>query len=83
MSTPFSPALMNVGPSHLIIEYVALKATPLRASDATSGAPSPWKVFARIATHATVNERRLYVSALVRAEVVVVMIALVGNECPL
>ena len=40
---------------------------PLNASDATSGSPSPWKVFANTAMHADVKERRLICSARFRA----------------
>lgn len=53
ISFPFSPAFMNVGPSHRIIAYDAEKAIPLSASEAMRGSPSPWKVLAIIPKHAS------------------------------
>lgn len=41
---------------------VAAKASPLRAREATSGSPSPWKVLVRTTTQAKDRERRLRVS---------------------
>ena len=53
---------MNVGPNQRMSAYVAAKASPLSDSDAISGSPSPWKVFASMATHAAERARRLVVS---------------------
>lgn len=50
---------MNVGPSHLIIEYEAANAMPLNARDAIRGSPSPRKVLEIMPTQASVRERRL------------------------
>ena len=58
-SFPFNPAFMNAGPSQRIMAYVAEKAMPLKASDATSGSPSPWKVFATTPTQPMKRESRL------------------------
>jgi hypothetical protein len=49
MSFPLKPARMNASPSHRIRQYVELKATPLNASEATIGLPSPLKVLAMMA----------------------------------
>lgn len=70
-SFPFKPAFMNVGPSQRIMAYVAEKAMPLNASDATSGSPSPWKVFATTATQARKSERRLSCSVTDSSEDVI------------
>lgn len=40
-SRPFKPAFMKASPSHRMRAYVRAKASPLNASDATRGAPSP------------------------------------------
>ena len=53
---------MKVGPSQRIRAKQAAKARPLSASEATSGSPSPWNVFARTATQASESEARLSVS---------------------
>lgn len=50
---------MNVGPSHLIIEYEAANAIPLNAKDAMRGSPSPRNVFEIMPMQASVRERRL------------------------
>lgn len=57
---------MKTCPNHLIRLYVNEKAIPLNASEAISGSPSPWKVFARTAKHAMERPRRLSVSVLLR-----------------
>jgi hypothetical protein len=59
ISFPFKPAFMNVGPSQRIMAYVAANATPLKASEAMRGSPSPWKVLATTATQARNKDRRL------------------------
>jgi hypothetical protein len=62
ISFPFNPAFINVGPSHLIIEYVAEKAIPLKARDAMRGSPSPRKVFAIIPRDARNTDSKVIVS---------------------
>lgn len=68
MSLPIRPAFMNAGPSHRIMAYVAEKAMPLNASDATSGSPSPRKVLARMPIEARKTESRLSVSEKDRSD---------------
>jgi hypothetical protein len=75
MSTPFNPAFINTGPSHLIKLYVAANAIPLSANEAINGSPSPWKVFARTPTQAMDRATRLNVSVWVRAAAVIDVLA--------
>ena len=53
---------MNDGPDHRTNAYVEEKARPEKARDATNGAPSPWKVLARMAPQVPNSARRLQVS---------------------
>lgn len=66
ISTPFSPAFMNVSPSHRIRLYANANAMPLNANEAISGSPLPRKLLNKIATEAAESERRLHVSTLER-----------------
>jgi len=74
ISFPFKPAFINVGPSHLIIEYVAEKAMPLKARDAMRGSPSPWNVFAIIPRDARNKDSKVIVSVKESEEAVEVVI---------
>src|ERR1700712_1814445 len=82
MSRPFSPALMNAGPSHLIMAYVAANANPLREMDAIRASPSPWNVLARMVAHTRVTAARLSVSALLRADDSLGVVDMVENRRP-
>lgn len=62
ISRPFRPAFKNTGTSHLIILNVTANAIPLNASEATKGAPSPWKVFRRMPTQAPTKAKSRQVS---------------------
>lgn len=62
ISFPFRPTRMNAAPSHLIRAYVRAKARPLKAIDATTGAPSPRRVWKMMARHIPERTRRLHVS---------------------
>ena len=57
---------MNIGPNHRIKAYVKENAVPLKASEAISGSPFPWKVFARTPRHAVESEIRVHASVLLR-----------------
>jgi len=74
ISFPFNPAFINVGPSHLIIEYVAEKAIPLKARDAMRGSPSPRKVLAIIPSDARNKDSKVIVSVKESEEAVEVVI---------
>ena len=68
MSFPLSPAFANAGPDHRIKAYVMENANVENAIDATSGAPSPWKVFEMTAMEAPATRRRLHRSVWVRVD---------------
>jgi hypothetical protein len=71
ISFPLKPARINASPSQRIRQYVELKATPLKASDATIGLPSPLKVLAMMPMHTPKMARWVYVS--LRLNVVVIV----------
>lgn len=60
MSLPFRPAFIKASPVHLMIEYVAANARPLKASDANKGAPSSpqllYRTLKQAAEHASNNQ---------------------------
>lgn len=66
MSLPFSPAFINTGPNHLIMLKVTAYAIPLKAADATKGAPSSWKALASMAMQIPVRIKRRQISPLER-----------------
>lgn len=71
---------MKVGPSHLIIEYEAVKARPLRAREAINGSASLLDtVFERIDRHRKVKEERERVSVRVREVSIVIVIVVAAG----
>lgn len=53
---------------------------PLKARDAMSGSPSPWKVLAIMPRQATVRDRRLSVSVKDRVALIVAGSSFVSGE---
>jgi hypothetical protein len=78
MSFPLKPARINASPSQRIRQYVELKATPLKASDATMGLPSPLKVFAMTAMQMPNMARWVYVSLRLNVEAIISDLAYVN-----
>lgn len=68
MSLPFRPALMNASPVHLMIAYVAANASPLKASEANSGAPSSpqllYRTLKQAAEHASNDNDSVLLNSL-------------------
>ena len=70
---------MKEVPSHRMRLYVEAKAMPLRAPDAMSGSPSPWKVL--VSTPKQTNERIARVDASPRLNDVFMVVSLFRKIC--
>lgn len=70
MSFPLSPAFAKAGPDHRMKAYVIENANVENARDATSGAPSPWKVFEMTAIEAPATSKRDHRSEWVRLDAI-------------
>lgn len=64
ISFPFSPAAINLGPSHRISEYVKENAKPDKAKETTRGAPSSLNALKMIPKQQDTNVRRDHASDL-------------------
>lgn len=53
---------MKTGPSHLIRLYATANTIPVKAMDATKGAPSSWKVLRRMPAQIPTSIKRRQVS---------------------
>ena len=80
ISRPLRLALMKVGPSHRMSEYVAEYARPENARDTTRGAPSAWKALTMMPTQAAAKPRRLHASDLDSAAVIVSLIVVTSEK---
>ena len=66
MSRPFIPAFTNDGPDHLTKAYVTENASVEKPIEATTGAPSPWKVLTSTPKEQPKSATRLHVSVLLK-----------------
>jgi hypothetical protein len=72
---------MNTPPNHRIMQYEALNANPLKASDAETGFPSPWNTFARTAKQAIESVPVERISLRERLVLTIVAQALTVGSC--
>jgi hypothetical protein len=77
MSRTLSPTCINTFPSHRIKQKLNENASPLKASEAMSGSPSPWKVFASMPIQAVERAKSQSVSEVVRLVLVAVIVVVV------